>query len=55
MDTYKGKGHERAASEMLAYKPVYGLSVLKAAKQIGQALRLIIEWKHNLVNKRDAW
>jgi hypothetical protein len=54
MDTYEGKGHERAASKMLAYKPIYGLSVLEAAKQIGQALWLIIQRKHNLVNKRKG-
>jgi hypothetical protein len=35
MDTYEGKDHERAASEMLTHKPVYSLSVLEAAKQIG--------------------
>jgi hypothetical protein len=35
---------------MLAHKPVYGLSILEAAKQSKQAFGLIIQRKHDLVH-----
>jgi hypothetical protein len=35
---------------MLMHKPVYGLSILEAAKQSRQAFRLIIQGKHDMVH-----
>jgi hypothetical protein len=54
MDMNEGKGHERATPKMLAHKPVDGFSILKAVQQIGQTLRLLIQRKHDLVNKREG-